>query len=571
MSSDKELVQEMYDIQECLLSLNKTNLQESELLINKINNDDILNFSISQAIKLFNVRPNNANLYARFLHQLIQLKEQKKDKLLEIVLSDQTEYNEIHSQYKFNDILRQLYDLGDILIDQIDFENCSIIRLKYFSDIVPYYSSFTKSVKLGKEFEITKQLIYDHYYNDTLEYYIKNDNLDKFIEIVSHPGFIIEKYETQLSCFQTIMEGLYGGPNLANFAAFYGSVNIFKYILKNAQIDKMLIDPADVISGGNAEIIHLCDQYSLFEFKESSLRYASNYMHRDILQWLNETKNVDYGIDLTEVDYLPNSSFIHYILHADNYNYNLSALVFYSIERNYPLFVIKYLFSLGAKKDDFIFYRGPPFEVEENAFDKAIEMNRFDVIEYFESLGMKPFKHSFNYKKYLKKTEKIQPIKNTKKEFTKLWHEEEFKAKGIEIKKDYLSSDAYLIRYLIDNFNFCGLQFDSKNYNKNFKKESFYFDLDKSIDYMIKNGMIDKKGLDRYDYEYNGLSYSVSFEFAWVYCEQAFDLYQKGKKEKNDKLCKIARDHIVDKMKDRMIEDDYYGKGIWKYFLSLMN
>lgn len=60
-------------------------------------------------------------------------------------------------------------------------------------------------------------------------------------------------------------------------------------------------------------------------------------------------------------------------------------MLFYCVERNYPLFVIKYFVSLGAN-DDFIFYRGPPFKVSQKALDKAIEMKRNDIIEYLKEM-----------------------------------------------------------------------------------------------------------------------------------------------------------------------------------------
>ena len=39
--------------------------------------------------------------------------------------------------------------------------------------------------------------------------------------------FCVEKYETQLNCFQTIETSSYGGLNLADFADFYGSSRSF--------------------------------------------------------------------------------------------------------------------------------------------------------------------------------------------------------------------------------------------------------------------------------------------------------------------------------------------------------
>ena len=81
---------------------------------------------------------------------------------------------------------------------------------------------------------------------------------------------------------------------------------------------------------------------------------------------------------------------------------------------------------------------------------------------------------------------------------------------------------------------------------------------------------MNKEEFDPYDYDFLGLNQSISFEEAWIYCEQAYDLYQKGKKSEDDSLCTLARNHIIDKMNDRIIDQNNYGKEVWQYFLDLM-
>lgn len=386
MSKEKLLVQEMCDIQNGLLSLNEGNLEEVKELILKCQNREIQEYLVGEALELFQIRPNQEGTYSKLIHQLISSSQIYKELFEPIILNDSEKYK---GKFIFNDhnnnILRRLYDYGDITLDQIDFENCSLLRLKYFADIVP---AFSKSADLGKRFKITKQLIYDRYYENTIEYAVKYDRINDFIKFVRKPGFRIEKYKTNLGPFQDISSSTHDGPNLANFAAFYGAVNCFKYILLNASLKGMSIDEYYIIRGGNAEIINICERNSLISFSKYALEQAGIKKHKDILDWLITIKNIDYE-DLREVDYLPNSAFIEYILNADIHHYSKSALVFYCIERNYPLFVIKYLFEIGAGTE-YQFYRGPPFEVKENALDKAIEMKRKDIVEYLKGKGMKP-------------------------------------------------------------------------------------------------------------------------------------------------------------------------------------
>lgn len=155
------------------------------------------------------------------------------------------------------------------------------------------------------------------------------------------------------------------------------------------------------------------------------------------------------------------------------------------------------------------------------------------------------------------------------KKFTKLWREGQFKEMGKNIIDDIYTDDVYKIRFMIDNFNFCQLRFDclDKNYIKNNK---MMFDENENIKFNKKHGIINKEKLSPYDYDFIGLDQFVSLEGAWIYCEQAYDLYQKGKKSEDDSLCTLARDHIIDKMNDRMIDNNKYGKEVWQYFLDLM-
>lgn len=427
MSQEKELVQAMCDIQDGLLELNDENIHDVQLLILKCQNEEIINYSIKEALHLFTARSQNESIYIELLHELISSDPKLKEKIINIATCDKEKYDMLFSYFKFNDVLRRLYDFGDISLDQIDFENCSSDRNKFFADVVPYYSSFTKSVPNGEQFQITKQFIYDQYYKDTIEYYLKNDDIKNFSKIVSKPGFKLEKYKTKLSYFQYIDRPSYSGPNLANFAAYYGASKCFRYIIKNANTSKMLFDEYYIIRGGNAEIIYLCDKYKLISFGKYSLEMARKGMHKDVLEWLNNNKKIDYDDDLTEVDYLPNSAFIHYILNADHYHYNISAMLFYSVGSNYPLFVIKYLISLGAE-DNFILYRGPPFEVNQRALDKAIEMKRTDIIKYLKKIG---FRHSYNYSEESQNSNVVEDKKLIiPKEFKELWHEEKFKKMG---------------------------------------------------------------------------------------------------------------------------------------------
>lgn len=121
---------------------------------------------------------------------------------------------------------------------------------------------------------------------------------------------------------------------LIEMTAFCSSIECFKYLLLNeTKLSKRL--PIFAICGGNAEIIHICEQNNL-EFKDE-IEYSLKYHHIDIFRWLIETKKekfppmnkffelcVKYSCYSLFIDYLPKCTQINeLVIEAINDGNNL--------------------------------------------------------------------------------------------------------------------------------------------------------------------------------------------------------------------------------------------------------
>ncbi|EAY10690.1 hypothetical protein TVAG_364130 [Trichomonas vaginalis G3] len=212
--------------------------------------------------------------------------------------------------------------------DQACFSHLHIARLMFLDSlftvddfkILKYFEPenlaiFNKIFGINSDFSdgISRFVCIHGYEKNTLQYILKYDLIDEFIEETAQINFDInQKLPVNRYDFNKIDEKL----SLIQMSAFYGSINCFKYLmLNNAEIDPLLFIFA--IIGGNLEILHIVkgelDKMSIpndnplfLELKQrasqESLQIAGSYSRYNIFDWLI-SKN--YNNDL--VSYVYNS------------------------------------------------------------------------------------------------------------------------------------------------------------------------------------------------------------------------------------------------------------------------
>lgn len=124
----------------------------------------------------------------------------------------------------------------------------------------------------------------------SLEYCLKYDDIAGFQILSSHPSFNIRK-RIKNGIFEWSNAPL--GSSLISYAAFFGSISLFKYLLLNGGIidDDVL---ADAVSSGKEELVQMC--ISSYDNIGISLANSLKYRRDSIFDWLN--KDQSYVLDI---------------------------------------------------------------------------------------------------------------------------------------------------------------------------------------------------------------------------------------------------------------------------------
>ena len=154
-------------------------------------------------------------------------------------------------------------------------------------EITKYFKNDLESYPILKFFgENTKyttlESLYNDYEEDTVEYFLFSDDFSSFQEASSSFNFSIDE-KVVLSQFSTNKNYKSHEVSMMSFAAYYGSIDCFKFILLNkAKITEDV--PLWAVRGGNLEIIRLCAQngYNLGNCILDAIAYYRN----DVADWI---------------------------------------------------------------------------------------------------------------------------------------------------------------------------------------------------------------------------------------------------------------------------------------------
>lgn len=158
-------------------------------------------------------------------------------------------------------------------------------------DVVSAYHDFKKMVKQDQNFDEIVYLSKNYYPKNSLLYYIKNDMLNEFCMHTSNENFNFR--ETFVISFYDPHRILHHSITYIEFAAFYGSIKIFKHLMAEFKSRYISIfDNKDhksrltyyAICGGNFEIIRLI--FSEGTDANKSPKYATLYFRNTIYDWL---------------------------------------------------------------------------------------------------------------------------------------------------------------------------------------------------------------------------------------------------------------------------------------------
>ena len=258
-----------------------------------------------------------------------------------------------------------LYDeLGNIIDNSSEYQSWFYPELIEIKDnnnmkMTKKVNQFIKTY-LPDKIELYKQMRDSGEPDDEITKALRNDDVDTFQRILSKSNCNISKSFVPFNIFEDFIDN--GKTRYINYAAAYGSIKCFKYLLLNHdKIDSLTFSYS--IYGGNVEIIKIVDQ----KVKEEKIKYSSNNIipsiikHRnDIFDWiLNENysgKEINNSelLDLIHISVKNGNahSFIEIIDKGFNFLNNESifeSLINHSIKRGYYL-LTKLIFELMIEK-----------------------------------------------------------------------------------------------------------------------------------------------------------------------------------------------------------------------------
>ena len=121
---------------------------------------------------------------------------------------------------------------------------------------------------------------------------IRNDDLDVFqTELSSTNLNINEPIPFSFYDLNSILNIKTFMPSMIEYAAFYGSSRIFKFLwMNNAERSERIL--LFSVASGNYDIIHLIE--SEMKYNEACLDMAIRYHHNDLISYINESKEISY-------------------------------------------------------------------------------------------------------------------------------------------------------------------------------------------------------------------------------------------------------------------------------------
>lgn len=217
---------------------------------------------------------------------------------------------------------------------------------------------------------------------------IRNDNVEQLQTLLSQTNTPFNQ-KVKYSLFERFIfineEKIDLAPTLIEYAAFFGSIETFKFLYQNVDTFPEKITEY-AVAGGNYEIIHLCEQLKA-NFTNDILMTSIRFFQSDITSYLEE--NFGFQKTINEAS----KSIVYYNLRAlidceatlreDPNQYNYKGLTVLSLASlNGDLDITNYLITTFHDSIDI----NKQTSDGDSPFSFACKYGHLDLVEYFSKL-----------------------------------------------------------------------------------------------------------------------------------------------------------------------------------------
>lgn len=160
---------------------------------------------------------------------------------------------------------------------------------KFYPDYFNEHEIEFRNVDLKKHFLLRSEGMNE----SEMAILIRNDDIENFQKFVSRLNINLNgnvpKSKYEISFF------LKATTSIIEYAAFYGSLKIFKFLcMNNVSFSDQLREFA--VAGGNYDIVHILEMKNV-KFDLDCLNKAIQYHHNEIVRYINDTFNIEYTTD----------------------------------------------------------------------------------------------------------------------------------------------------------------------------------------------------------------------------------------------------------------------------------
>ena len=171
---------------------------------------------------------------------------------------------------------------------------------------------------------------------------ISKDEVEKFIEYINFYKISL-KISVEPSIYETNPFLISNKPSMIEYAAFFGSIQIFKYLfINNVAIEEQKLSLYSIHSN-RSDMIHLFESYGILKTEEIIEGYFLESIkchHKQISEYIANNL-IKRTIDIEKEENDQNEKIVKNILKYSNYYYFPKE-----IERNYSFFYLcKYKYS----------------------------------------------------------------------------------------------------------------------------------------------------------------------------------------------------------------------------------
>ncbi|KAK8897184.1 hypothetical protein M9Y10_015119 [Tritrichomonas musculus] len=291
------------EIEDLLLSLNTKNFDQTlESLLHF--NEHIISHILLGVCACKIRKPNKVKLYLDLLDKLdIKVQERFMHHLINVINHSKKNTSLIESEVHF--LLYQLYDRKKI--DQLQIQTLKTLPLN-FSNVI-------KNAEIQIEESLLNKYSSEGVNPNIIAYSLRTDDIETFAQLSESFSDFDFTQKIERNPFESC-EYINKGCYLIEYAAFFGSVNCFKYLL-----DKYTILPFNLakyaIAGGKDDIIKICEEKNC-NF-DNTLTPAIIYHNQSLIEWLITDKNQEVTLsNLNECIEFANFKALQYFIRKQN-------------------------------------------------------------------------------------------------------------------------------------------------------------------------------------------------------------------------------------------------------------